>query len=613
MVYFSEDAVEHIENGLETKSGVSGVQVRSGMADFDSVLENIGVASMRRLFPANSKNEELTRASGLHRWYLVAFDESSDLDEAARSMAEIDVVERVEFNQKLRNIDDGASIKSVAVETKASASGFFNDPRLANQWHYINTGDKTVFSGIKAGADINAGEAWKLCTGDPRIIVAVVDGGVQWNHPDLEANMWTNTAELNGKEGVDDDGNGYIDDIYGYNFVENTSAISPTGHGTHVAGTVAAVNNNGIGVCGVAGGSGCNDGVKIMSCQIFKDGNEASGAANSAMAIKYAADNGAAIIQCSFGTIGGEITSDEVYVELKSAQKDAIDYFLRSHNCDAVDGGIAIFAAGNDGAGMSGYPGGYKDYISVTSMSCDFTPAYYTNYGSGCNVAAPGGDMYQSILENDTECAGVLSTIVDDGYGWNQGTSMACPHVSGVAALGLSYALKLGKHFTRKQFNSLLLTSVNNIDAYCTGEKQYRSESGAMMTLDLSKLKGLMGTGYIDAYQVLMNVRGATCIPASVGSQTVISMKDYIGDGNANIKVTDVRISDEDMEKLGISSKPTMFGGKILFTCKKSGSGIMNVEILAGTGNGSGMSGMTIMKEFAIIARDANSENGGWL
>lgn len=614
LVYFGEEAVPSVEKSVMQVTRAGGVATRSGIVDFDAVLGNIGVKALQRLFPVDERNEERTRAAGLHRWYIVDFDDNVDLDQAARSMARISEVSKVQFNKQLMHVRDGKVtplIETAATPQTRAAVGF-NDPHLGKQWHYINTGDKSIYSKIKAGADVNCDEAWQYCTGDPRVVVAVVDGAVQWDHPDLEANMWINTREQNGTEGRDDDSNGYADDIHGYNFVDNQKLTKADDHGTHVAGTVAAVNNNATGVCGVAGGSGKNDGVKIMSCQIFR-GEEGGSAAITAKAIKYAADNGAAIIQCSFGYEAGDVTSDSAYTSGASAEKQAIDYFTSTQNCAAVNGGIAIFAAGNDLAGISGYPGAYRDYISVTSMSCDYTPAYYTNYGPGCNVAAPGGDAYQSYLENGTEAAQVLSTIPGGRYGYMQGTSMACPHVSGVAALGLSYALQLGKTFSQSEFRTLLLTSVNDINQYCTGTKQYITEQGSMATLDLSKHKKGMGTGYIDAYQVLMNVRGITCIPIPAGSQYTLNMQPYLGDGNLNMTIRGIDISTGDMERLGMTSKPTLFANQIILKCTKPGSAIVRISLMAGNGNDSGMNGMQITKEFALIVREIHSQNGGWL
>ena len=162
--------------------------------------------------------------------------------------------------------------------TRSAAEGEPNDPGFASQWHYRNLGeDHYDFEklnnnqvGAKAGCDVNALEAWKTCTGDPSIIVAILDEGVMYTHPDLAANMWCNPGETTQGAKTDGDGNGYDGDLHGYNFVTGSGDITwtdanDTGHGTHVAGTIAAVNNNGKGVCGIAGGDGTpNSGVKVV-------------------------------------------------------------------------------------------------------------------------------------------------------------------------------------------------------------------------------------------------------------------------------------------------------------------------------------------------------------
>lgn len=615
IVCFGDDATKSIEL---TASRAGGIATRSGVEPIDAVLSDIGVVALHRVFIDNKTNYERLRAEGMHRWYTVEFDESVDLDKAAVALAGLADIKAVEFDQTLKHIGNvGPAVplaeSGVQSSVPLAETAVFNDPQLGKQWDLINTGDTSLYSGIIAGADVNCKEAWRLCKGDRRVIVAVVDHPVDCSHPDLVANIWTNKAEIP-DNGIDDDNNGYVDDIHGYDFIKNEplKTDDTESHGTHIAGTIAAVNNNGLGVCGIAGGSGNDDGVQIMSCQMFykKTGGDV---ASTARAVQYATDMGAAIIQCSYGYTSGAIGSDDAFAQNLSAEKQAIDYFVKYGGGDVLDGGLPIFAAGNDMREPSAYPAAYKDYISVTSTSCDYTPAYYTCYGAGCNIAAPGGDLYQSLLTTGSYSAGILSTYNNGQYGYMQGTSMACPHVSGVAALGLSYAAQLGKKFTSKEFTTLLLTSVNDVNKYCTGVKQYINDSGYRSVLDLSQHKGKMGTGCIDAFQLLMNIHGITCIPIPTGSVQVLDMNPYIGGGNLGLKIGAVKIAAEDMQRLGIVSEPSIFGNKIKIKCDNAGSAIMTVTLQAGTSNTSGISSMVITKDFAIIARKDLPANGGWL
>lgn len=622
LIYFDGDAVGDVEQTAVAAAITRTAVTRSGIAPVDDIFTQLGVTSLRRVFPCNPVAEERTRAAGLHKWYIVTFGEEVDLDAAARRLAAVSEVSFVQFNTKLQLASDNRACpyRGGSAATRAAAGGF-NDPGYKDQWHYSNNGDRIFAETTRAGADINVEEAWKLAAGDPSLTVAIVDQGIKYSHPDLGANMWINEAEQSGATGRDDDGNGYADDVYGYNFALGTSRltwdveayddkgknIGDSGHGTHVAGTVAAVSNNGVGVSGIAGGTGRNDGVKLMSCQIFS-GGEGGSAAVSAEAIKYAADNGASILQCSWGYPAGAVTTDNAYASGARIEKQAIDYFIATKNNAVLDGGLVIFAAGNDAKAMSGYPGAYRDYISVTAFSPDYLPAYYTNYGPGCNVAAPGGDAY--ISPSGSSAAQVLSTLPSElyqsDYGYMQGTSMACPHVSGVAALGLSYALAKGRHYTVDEFKSMLLTAVNDIDSYIIG--------GTKNGMVLRNYRKNMGTGSIDAYQLLMQIEGTPCLPAKVGVQQVLSLDKFFGQASANLTYKSAEMSQADMDKLGITAAPAFSYGKLQIKCTKPGVAKIKIKAMAGSSSANGeMSGMEITKEFAIIARAVQAGNGGWL
>ena len=257
----------------------------SSAAGLEAVAGIPGVKSLSPIFPSPPGNGDLEERFGLNLWHEAVLEEGVALEELASSVAGLPCVARIEFNTAARRpeeLSDPVPVYDVPA-TRAGEDEFkiFNDPQFSNQWHYINVGDKNISENAYAGGDISVKDVWKNITcGDSSIIVAVVDEGVKYTHPDLAAAMWTNSGEIP-DNGIDDDGNGYVDDVHGYNFVSDGAvswtAKDDTGHGTHTAGTIAAVNNNGIGVVGVAGGSGKGDGVRIMSCIIFGDEDDRDG------------------------------------------------------------------------------------------------------------------------------------------------------------------------------------------------------------------------------------------------------------------------------------------------------------------------------------------------
>lgn len=612
----AEDGVLLVKFDSETAG-----RIASGDA---SPLDGMDISSLTPALPVQPKNTEIARKYGLDRWYRVTFDESIPVKKAAEKFAAIPEITALQYNSFIEPVKPEKVIPfEPGPETKAESDLPFDDPYLGKQWNLINNGG----SGAIAGADVGVKDAWRLTGGDPSIIVAVFDCAVNNIHADLSKAVWINEAEKDGTSGQDDDGNGYIDDVYGFNFVSCNLNKNPVkgnrldwskgyGHGTHVGGIIGAVNGNGKGVSSIAGGTGSNDGVRLMSCQIF-EGSNATSDAQSAAAFIYAADNGACIAQCSYGNFNIIRTDDEYIngnedkkIAGASLENAALLYFMdpANSNHESLEGNLAVFAAGNHSNPYSCYPGALPYVLSVTAFCRDFMPGSYTNYGPGCKIAAPGGEIIGTsdfsgmILSTGVSNAATQSPAVDNNgksdynYVWMQGTSMACPHVSGVAALGIAYAKKLGKKFTREEFTSLLLTSVNDIDSYLP---------------DGSKYKGLLGAGAVDAWKFLMAIEGTPSVMVQTGKKVSIDLSPYCNPRN----ISEVQVGAVDALVLGINSTPEIKDGILEIECTKTGAG--KILICSRVGKdpemSDGIGDMNYYCEISIVSRPYVSENGGWL
>ncbi len=397
----------------------------TGIAELDRLNRKYSAIQIRRVIPYSPKFEAKHKKFGLTRYYVIKFSGPIDVKNAVQEYALDRHIEKSQLNHKYQLL--GLS------HTKMIP----NDQYFDLMWNLNNTGQ----DGGTPDADIDAPEAWDIQTGDPSVIVSDLDSGQDQDHPDLADNLWVNPNEIP-DNGIDDDGNGYVDDVHGWDFSDGDNDPDDYhGHGTHTAGTVAALGNNSIGTIGVAFHS------KIMSCKIFPNAYDDV----IAEAFTYAADMGAKVSTNSWGG-GGQ--SDLI--------EDAIDYNISN---DVV----VVFAAGNDGSDSPalGYPGSYPPVIAVAATDRNDHVASWSNYGDWVDISAPGVD--------------IPSTYIGSQYAYMSGTSMACPHVAGVAALIRA------EHpdWTNDQVRARLEATAENIDGKNPG------------------YEGLLGSGRVNAFLAL--------------------------------------------------------------------------------------------------------------
>ena len=356
--------------------------------------------------------------------------------------------------------------------------------------------------------------------------------------------------------------------IYGYNFTKETGELDFSAelmHGTHVAGTIAAVNNNGVGRLPASrAATGRRRRREDHVVSRFSASRQSGsvgccfGLGRQIRAIKYAADNGAVICQNSWGYTAGTISVTDWTRGSYSALSRAMEYFNKYAGLDEngnqtgpMAGGIVLFAAGNDASSEVCYPAADANAISVGATAFTGAPAYYTNYGTWVRISAPGGDQ---MLSN--AYGGVYSTSVaadgSSGYEGSQGTSMACPHVSGACALAVSYyyGAEKRKGLTGEMLRQALLSSTQSVDRYCTGKYQ--------------QYLGNMGIGSLDTYKLLRNIAKIDGIPAQrVGVGDTVSID--LGDHFTATNVLGYTVSVPDLVKIELR------GGVMKLTGLKKG------------------------------------------
>ncbi len=415
------------------KTDASG-NVLFGIASVDSLNKKYHLAKKNSLFGCIMQDGELYKKHqswGFDLWYAVSFDGTINVKEVLAAYKNTGAFDMVE------------PVFKASIQYNPPPPFTPNDPTFLYQWNLNNTGQ---YNGT-AGKDISMLKAWAITTGDPDVIVSVHDNAINLHHPDLAQNIAVG---------------------FSHNFLDNNDSLTlHSNHGSHCAGIIGAVNNNGEGISGIAGGDGTlASGIRLMSCETFGPHDTSGGFAES---LVYAADHGASISNNSWG-----YDEPDVYEE---AVLDAIDYFCANGGGKVLNGGVVVFAAGNNGKHWRIYPAGYERVISVAATGNQDKKASYSNYGNWLSLSAPGGEGYME--------GGIFSTD-NTSYSSGSGTSFAAPHVVGVAAL-VSSVLK-GKASGSDVREILLSTTDNNYPQN-------------------PSFQNMLGTGRLNAYSALQKAQ----------------------------------------------------------------------------------------------------------
>jgi len=449
--------------------------VRTGSPAIDRLNEDYRCVEFERLFPSAQKPPFGRDLVGLSDWYYIEFESDVDITTV---LAEYQSAEQV--------------VEAQSIGIHYAVQDFPDDPDFGEQWYLYQ--DDPGYEDYH----IHAPTGWELETGTPDGVVAIVDSGVLWEHPDLRDNIWVNPEEDLDSDGevwdeddlneVDDGGNGFVDDIIGWDFVAVGSYPWPgedsnlpdndprdfNGHGTHCAGIAAAVRNNHLGVAGIAGGNQRN-GAKIMALRIgwsTDDGGVERGIGSMtymAQAFTYATEEGACAINLSYGN------------SATGGFPDAVANAL-------ANGVVVVSSAGNDNDDIPDYIGTVPDAISVAATKKNDGKASYSDYGTWITVSAPGGESWGPIWATYSYHDPDGSNAYTPGYAGLWGTSMASPVVVGLAGIVKSHH----PEYDRTQIVPLIVDNADNIDDRLPPE-----------------LVGLMGSGRVNIYNMLSGLTSA--------------------------------------------------------------------------------------------------------